>query len=787
MSKRSKVCELHIPSPVVTEAQIGTGDGVQTFGIIQDSGPAAMYDPDLSKVLERHHFKEVSHGRSFPSKGLFSVSVPDPIDPEASFVYNYFVPNERSFIETDSKNILYDSKNFNAKDIQFLASIDQEPRYVKLTFSPPKFSDVNTAAEKFGLDITEADVEDYFMGSFENIDSTLTLEQIVSKITIEGANSNYNFTGVEIVDTFADKKIYTMLTGSIALLELQNSADSPRERAEMFRRKISEGKDFPNPTGTSKLTLIDILTELQPAGISMAPGDVGDEIAQTATNPITKQSFSVKFNNLFMDDLLKSSTLTANTVFEDELRALLEFSENIQRNAMSNIDPTFTYDHEHQLNVEPLRLNPINITQTQLNEVKQVFAAFRSMFRNHFDHIVQNLNGSDFDFYDTPEDSNMRFLQFVSRGLINPSNFLLKKLGIPKITIVGFMIQKTEVKADGTTQDFPNIFIDNPSSFSCFIDKEVRYGAVYTYKIRTLSIVSSVIAVVNETTESKDFVVADYLVASDGQVISVECVENIPPPAPIRLNAYIDYKYRKPVLTWEFPVNKQRDIKRFQIFKRQPEVVDNNIVAAVDQPFTLVAEYDFDNSAIRTVPNETANQDCLYTMTHPIKKYRDADFNLLSDEAIYAVACVDAHGMSSNYSSQLHIKYDRYTNQLHKNVVSHKEAPKPYPNLYLRTDFFKDLITSSGKKRCNIFFDPEYYKLRIKKKLVDGTVVGFEDINYLKTSDVDFNYTFQMVNIDLQEEQSIKIRIADRSGETVGVPVAKISPTNLNFEFGSKN
>ena len=62
-----------------------------------------------------------------------------------------------------------------------------------------------------------------------------------------------------------------------------------------------------------------------------------------------------------------------------------------------------------------------------------------------------------------------------------------------------------------------------------------------------------------------------------------------------------------------------------------------------------------------------------------------------------------------------------------------------------------------------------------------------ENIKYLKTSDTDYNYTFQMINIDLQEEKRIKFRIADRSGETVGVPAAKISPTNLNFEFGSKS
>ena len=62
-----------------------------------------------------------------------------------------------------------------------------------------------------------------------------------------------------------------------------------------------------------------------------------------------------------------------------------------------------------------------------------------------------------------------------------------------------------------------------------------------------------------------------------------------------------------------------------------------------------------------------------------------------------------------------------------------------------------------------------------------------KDLEYIRTSDTEFNYIFQMINIDLQEQQKIKIRIADKSGRNVSVPAAKISPTNLNFEFGVKD
>ena len=218
------------------------------------------------------------------------------------------------------------------------------------------------------INVSSADIEDFFMGSFEDIEPGITLEDLVSKITIEGASSNYNYTGVEIIDTFADKKIYTMLSASITLQQVDSPTDSPRERAAAFRESVTDSEGNPNPTGLDKLVLVDILSEMQPAGISLAPNDVDEAVAQMSTDPITKQSFSSKFNNLFMDDLLKFNTIKMNTVFEDELRALSEFSEQIQTNAIQTIDPNYTYDHEHQMVVQHISIKPIVITRDAIDQ-----------------------------------------------------------------------------------------------------------------------------------------------------------------------------------------------------------------------------------------------------------------------------------------------------------------------------------------------------------------------------------------------------------------------------------
>jgi hypothetical protein len=741
-----------------------------------NNGNNQSFDNDLSKLLEKEHFGEYSYGRSFPSKGVFSVSIPDPIEPRAKFVYNYFTPNERAFIETDPKGIIYDSTAFNVNDANFIATTEKSPRYIKLDFKPPKSQKDNledylntsgTTSDNINNLINNFDEEDYFLGSFKDLGTDVSLKDIMEKLTIEGASSNFNFSGVEIIDTFADKKIYEMLNSSITFQEISTTLDSPRDRAVAFKNLISNNEvGLPNPTGLQKLSLVEILSETQPGGVSFAPNDVSKETSELATNSITKQSFSTKFNNLFFNDIISHNTLTMNTIYEDEIRGLESISQNAQQIAIENASPDAVMDHDHHLNIEPLKITPIEISNNDISNLIEKLEEKKALIIAEIENSLVESNEAF--------TSNMHLIyEAINSALVNPIDFLVRKRNIPSIKVIGYLIQKSEILQDETTKTFPNLFIDNPKDFSTFIDKEVRYGAVYNYKIRSIAQVKSCISVVRKHNNAKEVMIADYVILSDGTSISARCVENVPPPEPVRINAFIDFKYRAPVITWEFPLNKQRDIKRFQIFKRK----------TINEPFVLMAEYDFDNSIYRTQPNEIAKSDNIFKLNIPYKRYRDREFNLNFDSAIYAIAAVDAHGLSSGYSSQIKIKYDKYTNRLVKDIVSFKSAPKPYPNLYIDEDFFKDIITSSGKKRCNVYFDPEYYKL-YKKVKKENDNVEHEDLEYIRTSDTDYNYTFQMINIDLQEQQEIKIKIADRSGRQIDVPAAKISPSNLSFEFG---
>ena len=388
--KRFPTCHMPIPihsdepPEVLTPAQVEEG----ALGALAPK-KIQYFDNDLSKVLEDYHFGEYSYGRSYPSKGMFSVSIPDPVDPSAEFFYNYFTPNERQFIEKDPENLLYDSKTFDEKDIQFLATVEQVPRYVKISFKPPKTDAIAIKWDKItGVGYTQTeDLDDFFMGSFLDLEGNLTLDEIVSKITIEGASSNFNYTGVEIVDTLLDKKIYNMLKASLAFQNIDSPVDSPRERAVAFKNKITNSEGIANPTHMDKSILVDILSETQPAGIALAPHDVEEEVALSATDPITKQSFSTKFNNMFIHDLIEYNTITMNTVFEDELRALQEITGEMQAKALDLYDANNTYSHDHHLNIEPINIRSLAVSGQEVQDLISELQTFAEDFVTKWDDM----------------------------------------------------------------------------------------------------------------------------------------------------------------------------------------------------------------------------------------------------------------------------------------------------------------------------------------------------------------------------------------------------------------
>jgi hypothetical protein len=209
---------------------------------------------------------------------------------------------------------------------------------------------------------------------------------------------------------------------------------------------------------------------------------------------------------------------------------------------------------------------------------------------------------------------------------------------------------------------------------------------------------------------------------------------------------------------WSLPCpNTQRDVKKFQVFRRRPRRATGpagnttRTFTAIEGPFELIKEFDFDDSIVRTANTETPSPILVERVNDVVGNYLDLDFNRDSS-AIYAVCAVDAHSLSSNYSVQFEVSFDRFKNRIVKKLISQSGAPKSYPNLYLNEDAFQDTIRDSGHSRVRIFFDPEVLAL----KDADGN-----DLRLIATVDEGAEYRIQLINTDLQDQEVVEISVED--------------------------
>lgn len=633
----------------------------------------------LSKIgkLNFNQNNDESEGipaNSIISKTVFSYDIPEISKLELEFVYNFFEKNERSADESRPGESIINLNADKTSEILYAIKNEKLPRYVRFSFKQPRdpFAKIATANDK-------------------------TLANNIDKIAREGAGSDRFFTGFEIFDTGAEKTIYSNLRSTGFALDFESPDNSSLETA----KKIADTLEDPDGlTGLGKKFILESLNQLKDGEMQFARADVSPRVASFSDNPVGRQTFSVKINNLFIDDIISKANRLPTSVMQDELLGLTAIASDYQKNTLSKIgnDPT------------------------QLNE---------DQFTNQID-AFEILSGNPF--------GNSKIKSYES----------LKNY---EITMLGYMIEKTEILPNESIVTYDPYIITDPQKLY-ITDENVRYGGNYLYTVRTVcQVITPVVKLDPDDPILDEVVYAKFIMASEGISKSILCIEKEPPPPPANLKARFDFRLKAPILSWSFPLNPQRDIKRFQIFKRR----------SINEAFTLVAEYDFDNSIDKTSVSEVAIKKNLFKFEVPKITYTDTQFNIMA-KPIYAVASVDAHGMTSNLSNQIKVEYDKYKNKVKTSLVSRENAPKPYPNIYLEEDTFKDIIKVSGYDRMHVFFDPEYYRILKNSKTQKEGSKKEEDLNLLSINPDEPTYSIQILNLDIQKDEVINITIEDRSG-----------------------
>jgi len=532
----------------------------------------------------------------------------------------------------------------------------------------------------------------------------ISIKDNLKSVHSERQFTNEAFTAIGFQDTGIDGKLFLLTSGSMA-----RKINSNNER---IKRQIdNETSELIDEYNNDKISLADAVRFL---------------------NGNTDDAVSAEF---IFDSLNDLSRLGAKFIDKSKKDELI----NARFKEIKNVDIKSKINNKIVASaLKTITSDPLSIFT---DEVSGLLASAESSQKQSIrDSEPDSIDSTEYDFT----------VSFIGRRRVSSLSF------VPNHRVIGYIVDKYEIASDGRFVEHEPIVVENESAKST-IDFKVSYGSTYSYSIR--SVVDTEILVSDETDE---IYAARILISSSPSPRQiVECVENVPPPPPCDFDVSWDHNNKSARLLWSFPLNLQRDIKRFQVFRR----------SSINEPFQLIKEYDFDNSFVKTHGLETPSANLVERLSSPKTFYLDNELNRDGNKFIYSVCSIDAHGLTSNYSTQFEVQFDRFKNNIKKKLISSSGAPKSYPNMFLDGDTFVDVIKDSGHTRMSIYFDPEYYSITNSETVVRNSIGDRgiprrrENLNLLATNQNGGSYKMQFINTDLQQSAILDIIVDDRSDE----------------------
>lgn len=627
---------------------------------------------------------------SLPSKETIVVDVPEVRKFSSEFVYNYHVPDE--LLSADATNIPRSilskpSEFFDSDYIDFVKT--RIPRFVRFDFGPVFMQNPT-------LELTDEERRD--LTANRRVATGDLLRRYYDKIVGEQEFSSDAFKVVNFTDQSIDTKLYDFVSGSleVALDEAGIEISSKNKKPADYQKELRARQQKDLDTFSSLTSRIKQFARI-------TPSDIGYDFVVRSLKQPTQQGLAFfKENN--DGEKLRGRDITfeglKNVTLKSQINA--KVFDTIVRSAFYN--PTHTISGE-------------------MTKLASVSGPQQKNARAHSHQVSQTDYMTVVDPIDVCASPTITVVEAKKR-------------------IVGYVIDKWELLPTGDLEPLEPILLEN-QYVSTAVDYKVKYGATYAYQIR--SVAEYTMPAI--TQDDNQLVVIKLLISSKPtKKMFVQCTENVPPPYPTDVDFVWNYETNRLTVTWTFPPNPQRDVKKFQIFRR----------SSIREPFQLLRMYDFDDTLRGDPPilsdRETVPDDFVETMTNPRLTYLDEDFKKDS-KFIYAIASIDAHGFTSGYSVQMEVSFDRFANRLVKRIISISGSPKPYPNMNLARDTFVDSMYHENGSRMKVYFTPEYLALYDNS----GRMIPI-----LSTNQKGAEYRIQIINIDNQKQQSIDIGVDDR-------------------------
>jgi len=333
--------------------------------------------------------------------------------------------------------------------------------------------------------------------------------------------------------------------------------------------------------------------------------------------------------------------------------------------------------------------------------------------------------------------------------------------------VIGYLLTRYKRAGTGLKEDY-KLYIPDPNTTN-YIDKYVVYGGIYFYSLSVIAEIDLISPTIDDPSQNENLTLTFISRKSTTRIV---CFEYKPPPPPVDIGFTFDYVQKTVSVTWDLPVNRQKDIKQIQVFRRK----------TIEEPFELIAQYGWDKSIPGPPTNEryktgetvdannvnNVDPSLRYLIKEsigPIFKHVDKDFVVDTEffettSFIYGLACVDAHGLISNYSAQYEVQFDPFRNRLKPIQICDEGSPRPYPNMNLKIDAFKDSIRVSGDatKKLSVHFNPEFFKVQDERGKLFKIVEG--QLKNSKNEDKPY-YLMQIINLDNQIVRTLKINILD--------------------------
>lgn len=525
----------------------------------------------------------------------------------------------------------------------------------------------------------------------------------------------------------------------VNIVEVLSSENTPEDQRLTFEKIVSE-----NDLGGNFFTGISI-------GIPNETGELKNltkEAASVAINATESDAINSQSTTEFIksySNTLKENGFNFSDVYKNDLPRFFESisNENLGREKTSddisylNYESNVTYYSSVLSSISADIIN--NSTSIFSNSVKAQSQTIIDIENNS--RQTKSENNPLSNYYPLINSRKVYNSATIFDAIGTETNdFDIKNKIYNDIEYIGVVIKARVTLKSGVVvtadpkiiinQNCEQIFITNPPYGSSV---GVRVAPLYAIKIPVYK--KEVTGLIKTT--------GVIFVSGKGKTTTASAVDTIPPPPPQDLSFNLTNQGLE--INWSLPFNKQRDISKFRIFKRNNK----------NEPFTLLKQIDFGGIKDKKIPS-FLNETPVNADGRPvIKTYCiDRSFDQNSD-AIYAVTCVDVHDLTSNYSEQIRVKINPVFNRLETNLFGRIGAYIQYPNMTMEKEVFEGVVKASGYQKAKIYFNPDF--LRIYQN-----TNGSEE-NLLNIDPTDENlFKLSLINIDLQEQQNLDIIIGEK-------------------------